>query len=238
MLRSVNLLQGHQLISLDGEIGHVKDFYFDDLHWAIRYLVTDTGSWLSDRQVLIPPHVFGLLDHTGKRLQVHLTKRQIEDSPVIGTDKPVSRQNEIDFYRHYGLNYYWQGIGVWGMSGYPVIELPPAGTSGLSAADQTTPRVDDDPHLRSTNAVKGYGIQASDGEIGQVADFLMDDRSWVIDQLVVKTGGWFSGREVKIPTSDVESISYEKSTVRVRQTVETIKNSPGYQTTSGTGSGT
>lgn len=238
MLRSINRLHGHQLVSLDGEIGHVKDFYFDDQHWAIRYLVTDTGSWLSDRQVLIPPHVFGLLNHTGKQLQVHLTKKQIEDSPLIETRKPVSRQNEIDFYRHYGLNYYWQGIGIWGMSGYPVIELPPTTGPGEPVTGSAAPGAEDDPHLRSTQAVKGYRIQASDGEIGHIADFLIDDRSWVIGQLVVKTGGWFSGSEVRIPTGDVEDISYETSTVRLRLTVETIRKGAEYHAASVAGNGT
>ena len=65
----------------DGEIGHVKDFYFDDQNWAVRYLIVDTGAWLPGRQVLISPHSLGRLDQVDKVLLAKLTRKQIEDSP-------------------------------------------------------------------------------------------------------------------------------------------------------------
>jgi hypothetical protein len=46
MLRSIKRLFGDKLGGHDREIGHVKDFYFDDKHWAVRYVVADTGSWI------------------------------------------------------------------------------------------------------------------------------------------------------------------------------------------------
>ena len=125
MLRSVKKLYGDKLGASDGEIGHVKDFYFDDQNWVVRYLVVDTGSWLSGRKVLISPHAFGRLHQAGKLLQVNLTRKQIEDSPSIESHKPVSRQYEEEYHRYYGWPYYWQGEGLWGMSGFPILELPP-----------------------------------------------------------------------------------------------------------------
>jgi hypothetical protein len=56
--------------------------------------------------------------------------------------------------------------------------------------------------------VNGYHLQASDGIIGHVCDFMMDTQSWAIRQLVIKTGHRFSGKEVQIPTSKVDRISY------------------------------
>ncbi len=56
MLIKAKTLTGYTLKSLDGEIGTVKEFYFDDQHWTVRYLVADTGIWLPGRQVLISPH--------------------------------------------------------------------------------------------------------------------------------------------------------------------------------------
>ena len=100
MLRSINQLYGDKLGASDGEIGQVKDFYFDDQNWAIRYLVADTGSWLPGRQVLISPHAFGSLYQAGKLLLVNLTRKQIEDSPSIESHKPVSRQYEEEYYRY------------------------------------------------------------------------------------------------------------------------------------------
>ncbi len=132
MLRSIKQLYGDKLGASDGEIGHVKDFYFDDENWAVRYVVADTGSWLPGRLVLISPHAFGNLDQAGNILRVNLTRKQIEGSPSIESHKPVSRQYEEEYYRYYGWPYYWQGDALWGMGGFPILELPP-NISGASA---------------------------------------------------------------------------------------------------------
>lgn len=226
MLRSIKQLYGDKLGASDGEIGHVKDFYFDDQNWAIRYLVADTGSWLPGRQVLISPHSLGRLDQSGKVLRVNLTRKQIENSPSIESHKPVSRQYEEEYYRYYGWPYYWQGDGLWGMSGFPILELPaiPLPSEQASAMDPQPKRAD--AHLRSTQTVSGYHLQASDGIIGYICDFMMDAQSWAIGQLVIKTGHRFSGQEVLIPTKDVDRISYEESTVFVNLTREAVEHSP------------
>ena len=228
MLRSINQLYEDKLGASDGEIGQVKDFYFDDQNWVVRYLVADTGSWLSGRKVLISPHAFGSLHQAGKLLLVNLTRKQIEDSPSIEMHKPVSRQYEEDYYRYYGWPYYWEGSGLWGMSGFPILELPPNPQPGESASASDRSAESADAHLRSTKAVNGYDIQASDGAIGHICDFMMDDRSWAINQLVIKTGHRFSGREVQMPTSKVGRISYEKSAVFVNLTSEAVEQSPAH----------
>jgi sporulation protein YlmC with PRC-barrel domain len=157
---------------------------------------------------------------------VNLTRKQIEDSPSIESHKPVSRQYEEDYYRYYGWPYYWEGAGLWGMSGFPILELPPQPLPS-KPADAIGPQLEPaDAHLRSAQAVNGYHIQASDGMIGHIFDFMMDDQSWAIRQLVIKTGHRFSGKEVEIPTSQVSRISYEKSTVFVNLTSEAVQQSP------------
>src|SRR5450759_963428 len=226
MLRSVKQLIGDKLGASDGEIGHVKDFYFDDQNWAVRYLVAGTGSWLPGRQVLISPHAFGSLHQAGKILRVNLTRKQIEDSPSIESHKPLSRQYEEEYYRYYGWPYYWQGNGLWGMSGFPILELPPKPLPRAPASASGPQSERADAHLRSTQAVNGYHLQASDGAIGHVCDFMMDDKSWAIRQLVIKTGHRLSGKDVLIPTKDVDRISYEESTVFVSLTMEAVEQSP------------
>ena len=148
-------------------------------------------------------------DQAGKLLLVNLTRKQIEDSPSIESHKPVSRQYEEEYYRYYGWPYYWEGSGLWGMSGFPIVEVPPNLSRVSRPLRVAVPAKAADAHLRSTQAVNGYHIQASDGIIGHVCDFMMDDQSWAICQLVIKTGHRFSGKEVQIPTSQVDRISYE-----------------------------
>ena len=228
MLRSIKQLYAEKLGAVDGEIGQVKDFYFDDQSWAVRYLVANTGNWLTGRQVLLSPHAFAGLDQAGKVLRVKLTRKQIENSPAIDWHKPVSRQYEEAYYRHYGWPYYWQGDGLWGMSGVPVLEQPAPPLPGKRASAIHPKRASADAHLRSTQALKDYHVQASDGITGHVCDFLMDDERWVIDQFVVKIGHRFTGKEVWIPARKVDRISYEESTVFVNLTKETVEQSPAH----------
>jgi hypothetical protein len=226
MLQSIKKLYGDKLGASDGDLGHVKDFYFDDQNWAVRYLVADTGTWLTSRQVLLSPHAFGSLDQAGKILRVNLTRKQIEDSPSIEWHKPVSRQYEEEYYRHYGWPYYWQGDGLWGMGGFPILELPAKSLPSEQVVAIDPKRESADAHLRSTQAVKGYHFQASDGIIGHVCDFMMDDESWAIGQLVVKIGHRFTGKEVQIPVSKVDRISYEDSTMFANLTKAAVEQSP------------
>lgn len=229
MLQSIKELYGDKLAATDGAIGHIKDFYFDDQSWAVRYMVVDTGSWLSERQVLISPHAIGNLYHDEKLLLVHLNRKQIEDSPSIELHKPVSRQYEEDYYKYYGFPTYWAGNGLWGTTGFPIMGFPeqPVPTEVKSVSQP--PQKGADAHLRSTQATNGYLIQSNDGEVGQVSDFLINFKSWAIQEIVVKTSHFLTRKEFNIPTSKVSRISYEESTVFVNQTKEDLEKSPSCQ---------
>lgn len=215
MLRRIAELYGTPLGASDGGIGRVKDFYFDDRNWAIRYVVADTGSWLPSRQVLLSPHSLGRLVQVEKPLRVNLTRKQIEQSPSIEAHKPVSRQYEEDYYRYYGWPYYWRGDALWGMSGFPILELPPQPLSIAStAAISRQPAAD--LHLRSTLAIHDYEVRAGrDKTIGRVCDFILDSQRWWIRELVIKTPHRLSGKELLIETKNVNRISYDQSTVFV-----------------------
>lgn len=214
MLQNTQALYGSKLIAADGDIGHVQDFYFDDQNWVIRYLVVDSGSWLTGRQVLISPHAFGKLDRDANTLHVNLSKKQIEHSPSIESHKPVSRQYEVDYYRYYGWPAYWDGGAMWGLGGHPLVLAP--SEKEMNAQLQYHHR--DDKHLQSSKAVTGYAIQATDGEIGSVQGFMVDDRSWAIRELVAAAGHWYSGHEVLISPGKIKRISYEDSKVFVSLT--------------------
>ena len=224
MLQDIKQLYGKKLGATDGDIGHVKDFYFDDNTWAIRYLVADTGSWLSGRQVLLTHHAlgnhaFGLSDADADVLRVGLTRKQIEDSPSIDSHRPVSRQYEAEYYRYYGWPAYWQEGGMLGAAGFPVVM--PLVTPEKRPHHGHNQR--DDIHLRSTKAVTGYHIHATDGPIGSVSSFMVDGKSWAICKLVVETGHWYAGKEILISPSMIDRISYEDSTVFVNLTKADIQ---------------
>ncbi|MDZ4797229.1 MAG: PRC-barrel domain-containing protein [Bryobacteraceae bacterium] len=221
MLRQTKDLKGYKLSASDGEIGKVKEFYFDDQSWAVRYLVADTGGWLSGRQVLISPYALDPARTDDKIIPVDLTRKQIENSPSLDADKPVSRQYEMQYYPYYGWPGYWGGPYMWGSAGYPV-----RGQGGWS--ETTRHKENDDPHLRSTQDVTGRTIQAQDGVIGDVEDFVVDDETWAIRYLIVDTGNWWPGKKVLISTRWIERISWEESKVFINLTRETIKQGPEY----------
>jgi hypothetical protein len=207
MLHNIQSRYGEKLRAIDGEIGEVRDFYFDDKTWTIRYLVADTGGWLTGRQVLISPHSLGHLYPEGKVLLVNLTREQIEKSPSIDEHKPVSRQQEEEFHRHYGYPYYAQTWPLWGLAEYPVSAPPPPVTEDK--------RERTDGQLRSARFVKGYKVEATDGVVGELADYRFDGRTWAIREIVVECGHWYSAKELVIPTEKLSRISYEESTIYV-----------------------
>lgn len=224
MLQNIKQLYGKKLGASDGDIGHVKDFYFDDKTWAVRYLVADTGTWLTGRLVLLTPHAFGThafgrSDADANVLRVNLNRKQIEDSPSIESHRPVSRQYEIEYYRYYGWPAYWEGGGMWGVAGFPAV-TPPSTPDNLPHHGHNQR---DDIHLRSTKAVTGYHIQATDGAIGSVSSFMVDGKSWAIRELVVETGHWYAGKKILLLPENIDRISYEDSTVFVKLTKEDIQ---------------
>src|SRR5664280_1962274 len=89
MFRSIKDLDGFTIGATDGDIGTVREFYFDDVSYTVRYVVVDTGSWLAERKVLLSPIAFRTMDWEHKRIAAALTKAQVEKSPNIDTEKPV-----------------------------------------------------------------------------------------------------------------------------------------------------
>jgi len=222
VLINAKTLDGFTLQSLDGEIGKVKEFYFDDQHWAIRYLVAETGDWLLGRQVLISPYALGAITTEKQHISVHLTKKQIEDSPLLTSDKPVSRQFELDYYGFYGWPTYWGGPYMWGYSPY-LMRSQGKQTNTNSGGKAWN------PHLRSTHSVSGYHLQAVDGEIGHVQDFIIDDETWAIRYLIIDTKNWWPGKKVLISPRWAERVSWDESKVFVNLSRNAIRQSPEYK---------
>jgi hypothetical protein len=221
MLCQAKTLSGYKLECLDGEIGKVKEFYFDDRYWAIRYLVAATGEWLVDKQVLVSPYALIAVNEAEKHIAIDLTKKQIEDSPSLATDKPVSRQFEEAYYGYYEWPGYWSGPYMWGS--YSYIERDPVAWKNSIKAEKAW-----DHHLRSTHAVTGYHIQASDGEIGHVEDFLIDEETWAIRYLVVATKNWWPGKKILLSPQWIKQISWSDSKVFADLSREAIQKAPEY----------
>jgi hypothetical protein len=225
MLRSLNNLIGYKIEATDSEVGVVQDFYFHDDTWTIRYLVVDTGNWLPGRLVLLSPVAItaGEPDWSRSRFPVNLTRKQVEKSPSAGIDRPVSRQFETDLHQYYGWPVYWGTA--------PLPAQIPGGRTREQAAnepDKDGSVRNPDPDLRSAQEVNGYHIQATDGEIGHVEDFIIDTGAWLLRYLVIDTRNWLPGRKVLVSPDWLEGISWSERIVKANLTQEEIKDSPEF----------
>jgi PRC-barrel domain len=230
MLHNLTDLKGSTIKARDGQIGEVEDFYFDDDKWTIRYLVVSTGTWLGGRQVLISPISLGLTDKANRSIDVNLSKKQVENSPGIDSDKPVSRQYETTYSNYYGYPYYWGGPYLWGPAAVPAAMPPvPSHTEGEIEAMERRDQEPSDPHLHSGNEVIGhYYIEATDGDIGHVEEFLIDDESWTIRYMVVDTVNWWPGKKVLVAPPWIHRVSWNDSKVYVNLSRDSIQRAPEF----------
>lgn len=230
MLRKTKELLGYKLGARDGEIGHLKDFYFDDRTWTVRYLVADTGGWLPLRKVLISPFaVTGLQPAPRRVVEVNLTKKQIEQSPPIETHQPVSRQFEQEYLQYYGWPDYWPGPLLWGPVNVPGPYLPPPAGS----RPQPRPAVEgEDSHLRSMADVagfQGYLVQGLDRAFGHIEQFIIDEHNWAIRYLVADTRNWWPGKRVLLAPQWIAWVSWPEARVYVDLDRDTIQRAPAYE---------
>lgn len=219
MLKSAKGLMGYTIGAKDGELGSVHDFLFDDERWITRYLVVDTRQWLPGRKVLIAGSVLGAPSLADKVFPVALSKDQVRNSPVIDADKPISRRQEQLLVDYYQWVPYWGGGSV-----APVVTE--AETHRTEEAKK-----EGDPHLRSVREVTGYSIHATDGSVGHVGDFILEDTNWAIRSLVVDTRAWLPGRDVLISPKSIREIRWAERAVYVELTRDEVKNSHEYDPT-------
>lgn len=194
---SLATLSGFPLVTADGEKRPIRNFLFDDRSWTMEYLVVDAGSWRSPRPVVVVTSAVDLPDWKGKCVRSGLTGDQLANSPPAETVRPVSRQQELAWSRHFGWpenDPYWRGPTG------DAAHLAFAGAAG------------DDPHLRRTEDLRSYEVSGPDGLAGQLEGYLLEDGSWHIGYLLVRTAEWTYGERL-VATADVQRISWAERRV-------------------------
>lgn len=226
MFNSTSLVTAAQVKAVDGDIGPVEDALFDDRHGVIRYLVVDAGTWLAERDVLISP--YSIKQPLGRDGVIHvaLTRRLVRTSPALDIDRPVSREQEQEFLRHYHYPAYWDGGGLWALGGTPYPSVARVSTVDRGSASDYPA----DMQLHSVEQLLGYEVQATGQGIGQVQDLVFDEDSWQIRYLVVDThGGGTGGHTVLISRLWVERIDWARQLIHTTLTREQVRGSPVYE---------
>jgi len=224
MLHFASKVRGATVRATDGDIGTIDDFYFEPSTWAVRYIVVDTGTWLSGRRVLLSPmsvHGAWGMDH----ISVSLTRDQVRESPLLDLSHPLLRENESQILGYYGYPAYWGMPSVWGIHDTPgALVMAPAdhkATAGTSSSIDPEQR-----GLQSTETIAGYHIQAVDGEIGHVDDFLIGENSWRIRYLRADTSNWIGGRSVMLLVGTLHWIDEKAGKLHVALTRDEVRSGP------------
>jgi sporulation protein YlmC with PRC-barrel domain len=218
-------LIGKAIRATDGDLGKVSEFYFDDATWTIRYLVAETGSWLFGRTVLISVVALGKPDSGSGAFPVDLTCDQVRKSPDIDTQRPVSRQHEVELAEYYLWPHYWKSVHG---DASPITQHPHKTVPFTGTPD--TPARHDNWHLRSSRDITGYTMYGTDGDIGPVDDFIVDDEHWVVRYLVAGAKDRLTGEKLLIPTKWIKCVDWSDASVCLNQTCDTVRNSPGAPT--------
>lgn len=219
MIWSALNLRGYKLHATDGTLGEAEDFLFADQNWAVRYLVADTSRWLAGRKVLIATAALGRPDFDRHELPVALTKQKIKDSPSVEASSDITPREEALLHEHYGWSPNWGGQGV-PLAGYEIGIIPPSGFSDHVAARGSI-------HLHSMNEVEGYAVEATDGDLGHVDDFLVDEQ-WQVRYLSIDTERRLPAKETVVAVDWLRGIQWGDRKVIVALSREQIRESPPY----------
>jgi len=217
MLWNTRDLRGYSIRAIDGDIGKIYEFYFDDETWNVNYAVVYIGSWVSGRNILLSHDFLGQPDSYSQIVPVNLTKEQVENAPDVDTEKPVYCQRQGKLPNDWPA--YWGGgrlliAGAFDGYSYKKAKREKPSVEGQEA----------DPHLRSTREIIGYRIHASDGKLGHLSNFIVDDKTWAVCSIVINTRNWLPGRKAILPTQWVEEISWSKYRILVGSLRETIRS--------------
>jgi hypothetical protein len=231
MLRSIRKFRGHSIAATDGDIGKVDDVLFDVQHWTVRYIVVDTGTWLSGRRVIVSPVAFAGVDWRTGNVELRLTREQIESSPPLDAERPLSRSDERKHFRHYGWPFYWGGPGIWGTGVTPAelaIAADHPGVMREAAEEHEEALSESDPNLGSAREMLDYRLETLDGSAGNINDLLIDDEGWDIRYLAVGSGEWFNSDHVLLAPQWIARVNETKRAVYTDLTRDDVRQGPAW----------
>jgi sporulation protein YlmC with PRC-barrel domain len=227
MLYRVSDLQGYTIHATNGDIGTLRTLYFDEEEWGVANFVIDTGKWITGKHVLVSPEVLGQPDMNRKHLSVNLTREEIQDCPEINTPETASGPYTGVVHTRSRRPVFWSSDPFVLDSlaarpgGSPLPAQPPMHPAPVTEEVRG-------PVLHSSRKIIGYNIQARDGGMGHVEDFLIDTDTWHIRYMVIDTKNWWPGKKVLVSPQWIQAIHWDDAYVTVDLTRDQIKTSPEY----------
>jgi len=215
MLRTLSKLIRFSVHATDIDIGSVKDFYFDDQSWKVRYILIGFGDWLHEKDLLISTVAVG---RTGlEAIDTPLSSEQLKNCPSIEIEKGITRKFEELLHEYFSWPFYWEEKFIPGSSI----------CSEVSVGGQCGKKV----YLWSFIEVKGYSLNTSDGEAGYIQECIVDDDGWKVRFFVINLRSIFSAKRVLIPPSCIKRISRSVSAFESCISKDKLERAPEYKTT-------
>ncbi|WP_275896253.1 PRC-barrel domain-containing protein [Paraliobacillus sediminis] len=223
-------LKKYNIQATDDQLGHVKDIYFDDKYWTVRYLVVDTSKWLPSKKVLLSPISLDKVDSENKAVNVLTSKETVKSAPHKKENEPISKQYEIDLAGYYEIPIYWSGTGPW--SGFPTPAALGLADKQKMIQSKNATSQEDNNYLRSVNEVRGeltgYTVEGIGGKIGYVFDVIIDDSNWKINYLVVETSKFLAANYILVATDWINDVQWQDKNIYVEVDSVKAKNVTDY----------
>jgi hypothetical protein len=227
LLRSLNLTRGARLAAQDGDAGAIQDFLFSDDDWVVRYLVASLPGPMG-RRILISPIALEEVTAEPGEFRVRLPLEQLEQTPDIDADEPITRAWENAYFRFYAWPVYWGGggaTGFWGGSQFPGV-LMGAPVPAEPAPAPPEAEAEQESRLHSAAGLRGYAVLAATGEeLGQVDDFVMDDATWRLAFVGVFSGG----RRVLVPIECFARGAWAERRMNTHVTPQALESAPNWE---------
>ena len=221
MFYLTSALKKFNIHASDGEMGKVKDLYFDDNKWAIRYAVVDTRKWLPGRRVLLSPTSFLTLNEADNFLEIKYDKETVKSSPSIPDESIITKDVENSLVGYYGWTQYWTGNMLWGPNDYPLEQFKKHENVQLREEPIDSGL---DYELRSENETLGFKVHANDGKIGTVADMVYDDENWKLRYIIVQSSESLTAEKYYLfETSAIESADWFEKDIYIKASLAEVK---------------
>lgn len=222
MLHYTSKLKTYNIEATDGEMGKIKDLYFDDNKWQIRYAVVDTRKWLPGRKVLLSPASFVMVNEVSENVEIEYDKEKVRNSPPVREDTILTRDVEDSLVDYYGWGKYWAGEVLWSAEKIPLASFKDVRSEKEPIAYDNTQEEMNTLDLRSVEEAIELKVHGSDGKIGEVVDLIYDDEYWKIQYLVVRSTHFIEPKYHVYTIEDINSIDWLERGIYVNDTVETL----------------
>lgn len=220
-------LRNFRVETKDGKRASVKDIYFDDEKFAVRYLILNSGPWKFGKKVLVSPFLVEKVEAASGWIMLKIDREGLGLCPEIDENQPISREMERQYSDRLFLPYYWGGAGLWGLYATPY------GTYSPELRQRYEYPLSDighgaENHLRSAREVSGYHVNARDERLGHVDDFIIDETDWSIRYFVLHTSDWRTGKSVLVAPDWLDEILWSTKTAYFNVDRSSIEGAPVY----------